>query len=97
MTGATVPLFYDARGDKLGIETPDLNLKIAEAIEKAEIDDVNVEQRLEAELKREYHIITAKKRLEQVAKDLVVHYSTSWESGKAMIIVSVRRAPSGKA
>ena len=84
--GATVPLFYDARGDKLGIATTDLNVKIADAIEKAEIDDVNVAQRLEAELKREYHIITAQKRLEQVAKDFVQHYSTSWESGKAMII-----------
>jgi type I restriction enzyme, R subunit len=84
--GATVALFYDARGDKLGIATTDLNVKIAEAIERAEIDDVNVEQRLEAELKRDYHIITAQKRLEQVAKDFVQHYSTAWENGKAMLI-----------
>jgi type I restriction enzyme R subunit len=84
--GATVPLYYDARGEKLGIATTDLNEKIAEAIERAEIDDVNVEQRLEAELKRDYHIITAQKRLEQVARDFVKHYSTSWESGKAMIV-----------
>ena len=84
--GATVPLYYDARGEKLGIATTDLNEKIAEAIERAEIDDVNVEQRLEAELKRDYHIITAQKRLEQVARDFVEHYSTSWESGKAMIV-----------
>jgi type I restriction enzyme R subunit len=84
--GATVALYYDARGDKLGIETTDLNEKIADAIERAEIDDVNVEQRLERELKRDYHVITAQTRLEQVAKDFVHHYSTSWESGKAMII-----------
>jgi type I restriction enzyme R subunit len=83
---ATVPLYYDARGDKLGIATTKLNLKIAEAIERAEIDDVNVAQRLEAELKRDYHVITAKTRLKQVAQDFVLHYSTSWESGKAMII-----------
>jgi type I restriction enzyme R subunit len=84
--GATVPLYYDARGDKLGIETTDLNLKIADAIEKAEIDDVNVEQRLESELKRDYHVITAETRLKQVAKDFVTHYSTAWESGKAMLV-----------
>ena len=42
---------YDVRGDKLGIATTNLNERIAEAIERAEIDDVNVEQRLEAELK----------------------------------------------
>ncbi len=82
----TVPLYYDARGEKLGIATTRLNEKIAEAIERAEIDDVNVEQRLEAELKRDYHVITAQKRLEQVARDFVRHYSTAWESGKAMII-----------
>ena len=84
--GATVPLFYDARGDKLGISTSDLNEKIAEALEKAEIDDVDVQQRLEGELKREYHVITAEKRLLQVARDVVWHYSTEWETGKAMIV-----------
>ncbi len=84
--GATVPLFYDARGDKLGIATSELNDKIADALEKSEIDDVDIQQRLEGELKREYHIITAQKRLEQVAKDFVWHYSTEWETGKAMIV-----------
>ncbi|MCU1335918.1 MAG: box helicase [Bryobacterales bacterium] len=84
--GATVPLYYDARGDKLGIATSELNEKIAEAIERAEIDDVDVAQRLESEIKRDYHVITAQKRLEQVARDFVRHYSTEWESGKAMIV-----------
>ncbi|MDH5178728.1 MAG: type I restriction endonuclease subunit R [Gammaproteobacteria bacterium] len=95
--GATVPLYYDARGDKLrfvdeaGEEHPvadpkSINDKIAEAIEKMEIDDVDVTQRLEKELKREYHIITAKSRLEQIADDFVEHYSRGWESGKAMMV-----------
>lgn len=84
--GATVPLYYDARGEKLGIETTNLNEQIAEAIERAEIDDVNVEQRLESELKRDYHVITAQTRLENVARDFVRHYSTAWESGKAMVV-----------
>jgi type I restriction enzyme R subunit len=95
--GATVPLYYDARGDKLrfidddGNEQPvadpkSINEKIAEAIEQAEIDDVDVVQRLERELKREYHIITANSRLQQIADDFVEHYSNGWESGKAMFI-----------
>ena len=84
--GATVPLYYDSRGEKLGIATSDLNSKIADAVEQFEIEDIDVAQRLEAELKREYHIITAEKRLRQVAEDFVNHYSASWESGKAMII-----------
>ncbi len=45
----------------------------------------NVAQRLERELKRDYHIITAKKRIERIARDFVQHYSTSWETGKAML------------
>jgi type I restriction enzyme R subunit len=84
--GATVPLFYDARGDKLGIATDQINERIAEKLEEWEAEDVDVQQKLERELKRDYHIITAKKRLEQVAHDFVEHYSTSWETGKAMLI-----------
>lgn len=83
---ATVPLYYDSRGEKLGIATYDLNERIAKKLEELELEDADVEQRLERELKREYHIITADKRLEQVAKDFVIHYSTAWESGKAMFI-----------
>ncbi len=45
-----------------------------------------MQQRLERELKRDYHIITADKRLDQVARDFVQHYSTAWETGKAMLV-----------
>jgi type I restriction enzyme R subunit len=83
---ATVPLYYDARGDKLGIAVGDLNERIAEKLEELETDDIDVEQRLERELKRDYHIITADKRLDQVARDFVQHYSTAWESGKVMLV-----------
>ncbi len=82
----TVPLYYDSRGDTLGVATNDINERIAEKLEEIEIDDIDVSQRLERELRRDYHIITAKKRLNQIAKDFVDHYSTSWESGKAMFI-----------
>jgi type I restriction enzyme R subunit len=83
---ATVPLYYDARGDKLGIAVGDLNERIAAKLEELETDDIDVEQRLEQELKRDYHIITADKRLDQVARDFVRHYSTGWETGKAMVV-----------
>jgi type I restriction enzyme R subunit len=83
---ATVPLYYDARGERLGVATNDVNERIAEKLEELEIEDLNVTQRLERELKRDYHVITAPERLEQIAKDFVEHYSTSWESGKAMFI-----------
>ncbi|MCE9684438.1 type I restriction endonuclease subunit R [Halomonas alkalisoli] len=83
---ATVPLYYDARGDKLGVAIGDINERIAERLEQFETDDVDVEQRLERDLKRDYHIITAGKRLDRVAKDFVEHYANAWETGKAMLV-----------
>ncbi|MCY3729504.1 MAG: HsdR family type I site-specific deoxyribonuclease [Nitrospira sp.] len=83
---ATVPLFYDARGDKLGVAVNDLNDRIAEKLEELEAEDIDVEQRLERELKRDYHVVTAGKRLDQIARDFVRHYSTAWETGKAMLV-----------
>ncbi|VEN72691.1 Type I restriction enzyme R Protein [Candidatus Desulfarcum epimagneticum] len=84
--GATVPLYYDTRGQKLGVATHDLNERIANKLETFEVDNINVEQRLERELKRDYHIITAGNRLDQIARDLVQHYSEGWENGKAMLV-----------
>ena len=83
---ATVPLYYDARGENLGVAIGDLNERIADKLDELEIDDIDTEQRLERELKRDYHIITADKRLDQVARDFVQHYSTAWETGKAMLV-----------
>lgn len=83
---ATVPLYYEARGDKLGVAVGDLNEMIAEKLEELETGNLDVEQRLEQELKHDYHIITAGKRLDQVARDFVHHYSTAWETGKALLV-----------
>ena len=82
----TVPLYYDSRGETLGVATNDINERIMQKLEEIEIDDIDVSQRLEKELKRDYHIITAEKRLEQIARDFVEHYSTAWETGKAMLV-----------
>jgi type I restriction enzyme R subunit len=83
---ATVPLFYDTRGEKLGIETKELNAKVAAKLAELELEDINVSERLQKALKKEYHVITANKRLKQIAQDMVKHYSTAWECGKAMMI-----------
>jgi len=83
---STVPLYYDSRGDTLGVATSDINERIAEKLEEIEINDIDVSQRLERELKRDYHIITAEKRLNQIAQDFVEHYTTSWEAGKAILV-----------
>ncbi|WP_286800130.1 type I restriction endonuclease subunit R [Oceanicaulis sp. UBA2681] len=83
---ATLPLYYDARGDKLGLTAEGLNEKLAEAIAEAETSDANVAAKLENELKREYHVVTAEKRLRHIAEDFAAHYSTNWETGKAMFV-----------
>jgi type I restriction enzyme, R subunit len=83
---ATVPLYYDARGETLGIATNDLNERIADKLEEIEVDDIDTAERLEKELKRDYHLITAESRLEEIAKDFATHYSVQWESGKAMLV-----------
>lgn len=84
--GATVPLYYDVRGEKLQVAIDDLNDRLAEKLEELEIDDIDTAQRLERALKSDYHVLTAGKRLDQVARDFVQHYSTAWESGKAMFV-----------
>ncbi len=84
--GATLPLYYDARGDKLNVSGNGLNERLVEAIAEAEVDDPDVAAKLQDDLKREYHVVTAETRLKHVATDFVQHYSTNWESGKAMFI-----------
>jgi len=84
--GATVPLYYDARGEKLNITLDGINEKIAQKIEEAEIEDADVAAKLEKELKREYHIVTAEKRLKDIAQDFVQHYTTNWQTWKAMYV-----------
>jgi type I restriction enzyme, R subunit len=87
---ATVPLYYDARGEKLGVAVNDLNDRIAEKLDeleqRGELDDINVTERLQQELQRDYHVITAENRLDAIALDFAEHYSTEWESGKAMFV-----------
>ncbi|MGI9256073.1 MAG: type I restriction endonuclease subunit R, partial [Salinispira sp.] len=89
--GATVPLYYDARGEKLEIATEGLNERIAEKLAELEVEDINTAEKLERELRRDYHIMTAQKRLQHIARDFVEHYSTAWENGKAMVVCIDKR------
>jgi len=83
--GATVPLYYDNRGEKLDIATSDINERIAEELHKHELDQ-DQEERLRRDLSRDYHILTAGERLDRIARDAVAHYSKRWETGKAMLV-----------
>ena len=84
--GATVPLYYKNRGDKIAdLENPDITDRILDAIEKAELD-VDQQEKLEREFAKEIHLLTAQQRLESIAKDFAGHYSDLWTSGKAMFV-----------
>lgn len=83
--GATVPLYYENRSDLLDIQNPDINDELLSAIEQMDVDD-NQAEKLERDLNREVHILMSKPRLESVAKDFVEHYSSIWQSGKAMFV-----------
>lgn len=84
--GATVPLYYENRGEKiLDIHNPDITDKILDAIEAADLDEAQ-QEKLEHEFEKEIHLLTAEPRLRSVAKDFVGHYSDLWTSGKAMFV-----------
>lgn len=83
--GATVKLVYENRGEKLGLARMDLNERIAEAVEAAELDGDQTAL-LEKLLGKDYEVVTADERLVRIAADFVEHCSTRWESGKAMLV-----------
>ena len=85
-SGATVPLYYENRGEKiLDLRNPEITDQILDAIESADLD-VDQQDKLEAEFAKEIHLMTAEPRLESIAKDFARHYSDLWTSGKAMFV-----------
>ncbi len=84
--GATVPLYYENRGEKIeDLHNPEITEQILDAIEAADLD-VDQRDKLEAEFAKEIHILMAEERLRSIAKDFVSHYSDLWTSGKAMFV-----------
>lgn len=83
--GATVPLYYENRGEKLKLENPKINEQIREAIEAAELDS-DQEDKLKKLFAREYPILTAEKRLRSIASDVVEHFITRGYKGKGMFV-----------
>jgi type I restriction enzyme R subunit len=83
--GATVKLVYENRGEKLGVARLDLNSRIAEKIEEAELDPDQAAL-LDKLLGKDYEVHTADERLDKIAADFVEHCATRWESGKSMLV-----------
>lgn len=83
--GATVKLVYENRGEKLGVACADLNARMAEKIEEAELDP-DQQAQLDKLLGKDYAVITADERLDRIAADFVEHCATRWQSGKALFV-----------
>lgn len=83
--GATVPLYYENRGEKLRLDNPVINEQIREAIEQEDLDD-DQQAKLTKLFAREYPILTAEKRLRAIAKDVVAHFNGRGYKGKAMFV-----------
>ena len=87
--GATLPLFYENRGEKLKIVDEEINRRINERIEAARAAgelDAEQEEKLYRDLARDYPILTSPTRLDKVADDFVGHYHQRWQTGKAMMV-----------
>jgi type I restriction enzyme R subunit len=82
---ATLPLRYLNRGDKLDIENPALDARMAEVFENEELDE-DQKKKLAYLFKKEYPILTSEKRLSAIAKDLVWHFNDRGYQGKAMFV-----------
>ncbi len=83
--GATLPLTYVNKGEKLDLENPNLDNELIDIIGQEDLDE---DQRLKVEraLKTNYPVMTSEKRLRAVAKDLVWHFNERGYQGKAMLV-----------
>ena len=83
--GTTVPLYYDNRIPTLQLTNADLNADMEELIEDEDLNE-GQQRRLEREFGREYQLITRDERLEKIAGDIVTHFMSRGQMGKAMVI-----------
>jgi type I restriction enzyme R subunit len=83
--GATVPLYYENRGEYLALKNPKINDEIRQLLEEEDLES-DQRSRVEHLISREYPILTAKKRLNDIAKDVVWHFCNRGYKGKGMFI-----------
>ena len=83
--GATVPLYYEARKPELQLDAEALRDDLDDILEAAMLDE-DQEKRLQREFARQYHLIVRPDRLDQIAADLVQHFSARGYLGKGMFV-----------
>ena len=83
--GATVPLYYENRGELLKLDNVKITQEMKDAIEQADLDE-DQKTRLEQLFAQDYPILTAKHRLKSIAADIVQHFCNRGYKGKAMVV-----------
>jgi len=83
--GATVPLYYENRGELLQLDNVQITQQMRDAIEQADLDE-DQKTKLEQLFAKEYPVLTAKHRLQAIAKDVVQHFCNRGYKGKAMLV-----------
>ncbi|MDD4099541.1 MAG: type I restriction endonuclease subunit R [Candidatus Cloacimonetes bacterium] len=84
--GATVPLYYENRGEFLNLRNPKITEQIRTIIDETEDLDSDQRSKLERLFYREYPILTSHKRLDAIARDVVEHFCNRGYKGKAMMV-----------
>jgi len=83
--GATVPLYYEARKPELQLATGELKDELDALLDAAALDEEQ-EKKLQQTFGTQYHLITRNDRLDEIAKDLVRHFSARGYLGKGMFV-----------
>lgn len=83
--GATVPLYYEARKPELQLESDQLKDELDALLEEAALNEEQ-EKKLQQTFGKQYHLITRDDRLDEIATDLVRHFSARGYLGKAMFV-----------
>jgi type I restriction enzyme R subunit len=83
--GATLPLLYINKGEKLKLNNPKLDDEIAEIVENEDLDE-DQRKKLDRALSTKYPILTSAERLRAIAKDLVWHFNERGYQGKGMFV-----------
>jgi type I restriction enzyme, R subunit len=90
---ATVPIYYESRLAKIDLpetEKPKVDAEFEEATEEEEVEH---KEKLKSRWARLEKVVGAKKRIAEVAKDLVEHWEQRLDvmDGKAMVVCMSRR------
>jgi type I restriction enzyme R subunit len=83
--GATVPLYYEARKPELQLASDDLKEELDALLDEAALNDEQ-EKKLQQTFGKQYHLITRNDRLDEIAADLVRHFSARGYLGKGMFV-----------